>query len=67
MDQKRFKYLREPATIQVFEAGEDKIEVKKTIDLYDIVINDQVVETFKTRDMALTVASETAEALKDSK
>lgn len=67
MDQKRFKYFRQPATIKVFEAGEDKIEVQQDIDQYDIVINDQVVETFKTKDMALSVAEQTAEALKDNK
>jgi hypothetical protein len=67
MDQKRFKYFREPATIKRFEAGEDRIEVQQDIDHYDIVINDQVVETFKTKEMALTVAEQTAEALKDNK
>lgn len=67
MDQKRFKSLREPATIKIFEAGQEQIEVQRGIDRYDIVINDQVVETFKTKDMALSVAEQTAEALKDNK
>ena len=67
MDQKRFKNFREPATIQVFEAGEDRIEVQQDVDRYDIVINDQVVETFKTKDMALSVAEETVKALRDNK
>lgn len=67
MDQKRFKNFREPATIKIFEAGEDWIEVQQDVDRYDIVINDQVVETFKTKDMALAIAEQAAEALKDSK
>lgn len=63
MDQKRFKNIRESVSIKVFETGQDKVEVREALGLFNIYINDQKVETFKTKNMALEVAEQAAEAL----
>jgi len=63
MDQKRFKNIRESVSIKIFEAGQDTVEVREALGLFNIYINDQKVETFKTKNMALEVAEQAAEAL----
>lgn len=62
-EQKRFKNIREPVSIQVFDAGNDMVEVKENLGLFDIYVNDLKVETFKTKNMALEIAEQAAEAL----
>ena len=64
MDQKRFKNIRESGTsIKVYSAGEDKVEVRWAINSFDVYMNDQKVESFKTQQMALEIAEEASKAL----
>ena len=64
MELKRLKDIRESGrTLLSLPAGTDKVEVKETLGLYGIYINDQRVEAFRTRETALEVAIEAAEAL----
>lgn len=62
-EQKRFKNIREPVSIKVFDTGSDVVEVKENLGLFDIYVNDLKVETFKTKNMALEIAEQAAEAL----
>jgi hypothetical protein len=64
MEQKRFKSLRESVSITIYEAGEYRVEVKDNFSSYDIFVNDHLVESFKTKEMALEVAEQTIEALR---
>jgi uncharacterized membrane protein len=65
MDQKKFKNLRESITIQLFDAGKATIEVKRSINSFDVYVNDFMVEAFKTEKMALEVAKEAADAIRN--
>jgi hypothetical protein len=64
MEQKRFKSLRESVSITIYEAGEYRVEVKDNFSSYDIFVNDHLVESFKTKEMALEVAEQSIEALR---
>jgi TfoX/Sxy family transcriptional regulator of competence genes len=64
MEQKRFKSLRESVSIKMFEADDYRVEVRQSFSSYDIFVNDQLVESFKTKEMALEVAEQSIEALK---
>jgi hypothetical protein len=64
MDQKRFKQIRESgSSIKVYSAGQDKVEVRRAINSFDVYMNDQRVESFKTQQMALEIAEEASKAL----
>lgn len=64
MDLKRLKNIRESGRILLsLPAGTDKVEVKEALGSYGIYINDQRVETFRTKETAFEVAIEAAEAL----
>lgn len=63
MDQKKFKSIRESVLIKKFDAGQDTVEVKQTLDCFDIFVNGQKVESFKTKDTALEIAEEAAKAI----
>lgn len=64
MDLKRLKNIRESGRILLsLPAGTEKVEVKEALGLYGIYINDQKVETFRTKETAFEVAIEAAEAL----
>lgn len=64
MDQKRFKQIRESGlSIKVYSAGQDKVEVRRAINSFDVYMNDQKVESFKTQQMALEIAEEASKAL----
>jgi hypothetical protein len=64
MEQKRFKSLRESVSLKTFETDDYRVEVRQNFSSYDIFVNDQLVESFKTKEMALEVAEQSIEALK---
>lgn len=64
MEQKRFKSLRESVSIVIHETDKYRVEVKNNFGSYDIFVNDHLVESFKTKEMALEVTEQTIEALK---
>jgi hypothetical protein len=64
MEQKRFKSLRESVSIKTFETDDYRVEVRQNFSSYDIFINDHLVESFKTKEMALEIAEQSIEALK---
>jgi hypothetical protein len=64
MELKKLKDIRESGKILLsLPAGTDKVEVKETLGVYYIYINDLKVETFRTKETALEVANEAAQAL----
>jgi hypothetical protein len=64
MEQKRFKSLRESVSLKTFETDDYRVEVRQNFSSDDILVNDQLVESFKTKEMALEVAEQSIEALK---
>ena len=64
MEQKRFKSLRESVSVKTFETDDYRVEVRQNFSSYDIFVNDQLVESFKTKEMALEVAEQSIEALR---
>jgi hypothetical protein len=64
MEQKRFKSLRESVSIKTFETDDYRVEIRQNFNSYDIFINDHLVESFKTKEMALEIAEQSIEALK---
>lgn len=64
MELKRFKQIRESGKIiKSYVSGENNIEVKETFNAITISLNAEIVETFKTKEMALLVAEQTYNAL----
>ena len=66
MEQKKFKSFRS-AIIQEYDAGVNKIRVEETAGHFDVYINDDIVETFKTKFTALKIAEETAKDIGTNK
>ena len=62
MELKKFKELR---LISITEkvTNDNKVEVKKTNDLFAVCIDGLVVETFKTKEAAIEAADDAIEAL----
>ena len=64
MELKRFKQIRESGKIiKSYVSGENNIEVKETFNAITISLNAEIVETFKTKEMALLVAEQIYNAL----
>ena len=58
-EQKRFKNIREPVSIKVFDTGNDVVEVKENLGLFDIYVNDL------TKDAADEAAKDAIEAMEN--
>lgn len=64
MELKRFKQIRESGKIiKNYVSGENCIEVIETFNAITISLNAEIVETFKTKEMALLVAEQIYNAL----